>query len=648
MSRLKGSTSASPSCPVFLDRVVTSLFPDQLDLAFTEEQPAVYISDAPTISEEELLKACSRIGDSKASGPDGIPNVALKAAIRCRPDVFLRTYNACLAEGTFPRQWKRQKLVLLPKGNKPPDDPSSYRPICLLDSVGKVLERIIYNRAENFTEGAQGLSPDQYGFRKARSTVDAIKVVVDTARQAITGKRWMRGAKQYCAIVTLDVKNAFNTANWGRILCSLKKMNVAPYIRQMVTSYFSDRTLMYNTATGTKVRNISGGVPQGSVLGPLLWNVMYDGVLRLPLPTGTKTVAFADDVVVVVVAKHLEEVTEMANTAAREIRTWLAANGLEPADHKTEAVLVTSRKAREAIILRVGKCDIFSQPSLRYLGVQIDARLRFDEHLRIASEKAGAVCNALARIMPNIGGPRQARRRLLSSVVTSVLLYAAPIWSEAATVSSYVRRMTSVYRRSALRVARAFRTVSYDAVCIISEMMPIHLMAEERAEIYRRRCAQPAVDRRTIAEESRTVSMERWQRLWDSSFKGRWTHRLIPNISGWTTRQQGEVDYYLTQLLTGHGAFKAYRYRFKLEEEPTCPDCQPAREDAEHVFFHCTRFSEERATVQQNLSQQLSPENIVSQMVANKTAWDAVSCFAAAVIRKLRDEERARRCQRTI
>lgn len=644
MSRLKSSATVSPSCPTLLNRIVTTLFPDQPELAYSEGLPSDHRSDAPAITEAELLAACSRAGDSKAPGPDGVPNVALKAAIRTRPDVFLRTYNACLVEGVFPSRWKKQRLVLLPKGNKPPDEPSSYRPICLLDTAGKVLERIICNRLEEYAEGVRGLSSSQYGFRKARSTVDAINVVVGAARRAIAGKKWKRGAKQYCAIVTLDVRNAFNSANWDGILVALRRMEVPEYVRRVIVSYFSERALMFNTDAGPKSRDISGGVPQGSVLGPMLWNIMYDGVLRLPLPSGTTTVGFADDVAVVVVAKHLEEITQMANQAVREIRGWLAANGLQLADHKTEAVLVTSRKVRETITLRVGRCEIRSQPSLRYLGVQIDARLRFDEHLRIASSKAGAVCNALARIMPNIGGPRQARRKLLSSVVTSVMLYAAPIWSAATVVPAYVRKMTSVYRRSALRTARAFRTVSYDAVCVIADMTPVHLMAEERALIYQRRCEDAVTNRRVIDEEAETATRRRWQRLWDLSSKGRWTHRLIPDIAAWTSRQHGEVDFCLTQFLSGHGAFRAYLHRFRLDNDPSCPVCQSVEEDAEHVLFHCPRFEEDREVLRRHV-RHLSPEDIVGEMLASETTWHAMSTFAVVVIGKLRQAEKQRRGQ---
>ena len=115
---------------------------------------------------------------------------------------------------------------------------------------------------------------------------------------------------------------------------------------------------------------------------------MYDKVLRLKLPQGAVTVRFADDVAVVAVAKHREEVTLIANKAVATVRQWLTSVGLQLADHKTETVLITSRKKRETITLRVGNQEIHSQSSLRYLGVQVDARLRFEEHLQICSDKA--------------------------------------------------------------------------------------------------------------------------------------------------------------------------------------------------------------------------------------------------------------------
>ena len=98
---------------------------------------------------------------------DKIPNVALKTVIKAAPDMFLDIYNTCLVDRTFPERWTRQRLVLLPKNNKLPDDPSSYRPLCMLDTLGKMLERFILNRID-LTAVGHLLVDNQYGFRKGR------------------------------------------------------------------------------------------------------------------------------------------------------------------------------------------------------------------------------------------------------------------------------------------------------------------------------------------------------------------------------------------------------------------------------------------------------------------------------------------------
>ncbi|CAB0030730.1 unnamed protein product [Trichogramma brassicae] len=108
----------------------------------------------PGVTLEELRGACTRIRDGAAPGPDGVPNRALKLAVTLRPEAFLRVYSACLSGGVFPSPWKTQRLVLLPKPGRPPDASSSYRPLCMLDTAGKILERIICRHLEVYTEGA--------------------------------------------------------------------------------------------------------------------------------------------------------------------------------------------------------------------------------------------------------------------------------------------------------------------------------------------------------------------------------------------------------------------------------------------------------------------------------------------------------------
>ena len=144
-----------------------------------------------------------------APGIDGVPNEILKNVIKAYPEILPGAFNCCLRERRFFIDWKKQSLVLPRKGNKALEDASSYRPICLLNTMGKLLEELILQRLKALFVGEHGLLENQFGFRKGKSTVDSIQAVDKIATNARkgTGKR-----KGFCALISIDVRNAFNTA----------------------------------------------------------------------------------------------------------------------------------------------------------------------------------------------------------------------------------------------------------------------------------------------------------------------------------------------------------------------------------------------------------------------------------------------------
>ena len=162
-----------------------------------------------TLHSRRTKESGGRLKANIGPGIDGLPNEILKAVIGAYPEILLEVFNSCLREGRFFADWKKQRLVLLRKGNKPLGDASSYRPICLLDTMGKLLEEMILQRLQGHMVCENGLSENQSGFRKGRSTVDAIQSVMDIATKARreTGKR-----KGFCALIGIDIRNAFNTA----------------------------------------------------------------------------------------------------------------------------------------------------------------------------------------------------------------------------------------------------------------------------------------------------------------------------------------------------------------------------------------------------------------------------------------------------
>jgi hypothetical protein len=167
-------------------------------------------------TEEELEAEVGKLGRRNTPGPDGIPAEVVLVASRVAPGAILEVMNDALASRTFPERWRRAKLVLLPKPSE--TEERKFRPICLIDTLGKVLEHLIKARIEKEVQERGDLSDNQFGFRKGLSTMDAIGEVLKLARLANSGS-W--GTKEYCALVALDVENAFNTAPWKRIVRAL-------------------------------------------------------------------------------------------------------------------------------------------------------------------------------------------------------------------------------------------------------------------------------------------------------------------------------------------------------------------------------------------------------------------------------------------
>ena len=227
-------------------KIVEALFPEG---APRESYPRNVAPEVPLFQMSELKLAAKRLVPGKALGPDGIPNEVLRVTIR----------EKRLERGHFPIQWKRQKLVLIPKGkNKNAKAPSLWRPLCMLESTRKLYERMILNRVQLELDDPEneGLLKMQYGFCAGRSTSNSVQVVQKSVDKAFSMKPKPGG---FCAVVTLDVKNVFNTANWEHIYQALNK-RLPLYLMRVISSYLEDRTLMVEMDDGTKEIEITAGV----------------------------------------------------------------------------------------------------------------------------------------------------------------------------------------------------------------------------------------------------------------------------------------------------------------------------------------------------------------------------------------------------
>lgn len=412
------------------------------------------------------------------------------------------------------------------------------------------------------------------------------------------------------------------------------------YIIKIISDYLDSRELIFDTTKGQRRRRLTSGVAQGSALGPDLWNVVYDGILSMELPENTKLVGFADDIAAIVTARYEDQARRRIVQVTRRASDWLIEHGLRLAANKTEMVVLTrQRKFAEPFTVEVDGERIKSVKVLRYLGIKLDAKLTYWAHIQGASDKAATMAAKLSRLMPNVAGPRSSKRRILMSVVHSILLYGAEIWADALEVERNRKKMASVQRRSALRTASAYRTVSEAAVLVVAGVIPIDLLAKERKRVYVRKQGE---ETSSIREEERQRTLREWEQRLQQAAAGRWTAQLIGGLIPWTSREHGEVNFYLTQLLTGHGMFNAYLYRCNRKTSLYCDYCPEEEDDVRHTFFVCKRWSASRTTLEEAVGPTLAVENIVTLMLQSQANWEAVAQYAESVIRNKKREEQER------
>ena len=607
-----------------MDEIVQALFPSHpvREDAVQLEVPVV----CPLFTGEELEEAVLSMKTKKAPGPDGVPVEVMQLVYRSCPDLLLSTFNACLHEGTFPKCWKVARLVLISKGKGDPESPSAYRPLCMLDTAGKVLEKLIKGRLTDAVRVAGDLSPRQYGFRSGRSTIDAVSEVMAAVHRA---EAYGRTRRRVVLLVTLDVRNAFNSARWTDILGALEDdFGVPDYLMRLLRSYLRERSLIFDTKEGQRSADVTSGVAQGSILGPDLWNVFYDGLLRLEMPPESRLIGYADDVAALVSGLTVEHAQLRLGVLMRRVLGWMDARGLSIAPEKTGVVILTKRRIPRIRTISVGDALIESKPCVKYLGVLLDSRMSFSEHVREAANRAATRVSALSRLMANLGGPSPTRRRLLMSTTQSVLLYGAEIWGGVLGREVHRKKLAQVQRRGALRVASAYRTVAESVVLVIAGVIPIALLADERRRLYLRRFEEDATG---VRREERQRTVDAWQRTWEAEQCGAWTRRLVGDLRPWFSRVHGEADFYLTQLLSGHGCFRSYLHKIGKARSQDCLFCPGKKDDACHTFFACGRWERQRADLHAKVGE-ITPESLISEMLSSYDKWSCVAHYARAIL----------------
>lgn len=635
--------------PDFLGTVVQQLFPRVEDDEYLVQNVAERLewSDEWAVSEAEFDRAVNRLNSKKtAPGPDGVPGRVLALALSVLGNRLRRLFTDCLRQGQFPSPWKIAKMVLLKKDGRDANNPSAYRPICLLDEAGKLLERVIaYRINAHLSITGPDLVDTQYGFRKGCSTVDTILRVRSILDEAL------RLGKIALAI-SLDIVNAFNSLPFQAIRQALVEHQIPTYLRKVVEDYLHNRTIQFpGRDSVTREWKVSCGVPQGSVLGPLLWILAYDKVLRAKLPVGVHVVCYADDTFIIATGNNFGETIRLAELGAAYLIRKINGLGLKIAPQKTEAIWfhnLSRGQEPPSSVVSVGNVQVQVGRYMKYLGLILDSKWDFREHFRRLIPRLERVLGALHRLLPNLGGPDEGVRRLYAGVVQSMALYGSPVWSSSLCRGRKNRALLNgLQRRVAIRIARGYRTISYEAAMLLARCPPLDILASTSAAIYHRlRNARPSDEMSSMQRLRKIMQHQAWTswrvRLEDTNAaRQRAPGAILPNFWPWMKRRWA-VTYRLTQVLTGHGCFGTYLNRIGRETTPQCHHCNNDRDDAQHTLEECAAWTNERAALVSKIGRDLSPANVVRAMLHNAGAWKAMVTFCETVMVQKEKKERER------
>jgi hypothetical protein len=374
------------------------------------------------VSRNELIITIKQLKVNSASGWDDIPAKVLQVNHLNLLDPLLHIVNLSLNQGIFPDLLKIAKVIPLYKGNELCHF-TNYRPISILNAFSKIFERVFYNRLYDFLIKENILYDKQFGFRKQFSTEMALLLLTDKISAALELGEFVLG-------VFLDFSKAFDTVNHAILLDKLQHYGIRGVANNWIRSYLCERS-QYVCYDGEKssVKSISCGVPQGSILGPLLFLVYINDLSKIS--NNLFMLMYADDTNIFLCGKRLRDLEILMNTELSSLTEWLNVNKLSLNVSKTHYMLFTPPrlKVHYNINLYTNNTEIHSVTQTKFLGVMLDSKLSWKPHMKYISTK----------VSKNIGILSKAKRYLEFKSLTCLyysfiypyIVYCIAVWGGA-------------------------------------------------------------------------------------------------------------------------------------------------------------------------------------------------------------------------
>ena len=375
---------------------------------------SMYFSPA---TDEEVLDIISGLKNTNSLGHDNIPNKVVKYCKSELAHIICHIVNQSMADGVFPELLKTAKIVPVFKSE---NDKlvNNYRPISILTTFSKIFEKAVFARLGDYMEKYKILHENQFGFRKGLSTCTALLQLVDELANSIDHGQTTVG-------VFVDLAKAFDTVDHRILLQKLEHYGIRGVVLKWFNSYISNRKqCVLVNSTISKLSNIKCGVPQGSILGPILFILYINDLTHVSHKL--KNIMFADDTNLFLTGKSINEVENEMNSELAKVNIWFQANLLSLNVKKTSYMIFGNSKNKTANIY-IDNILLNRQYDTKFLGVILSANLKWNKHIDVVVSKASKNIGIIAKVRHLL--PQKLTRNLYFTLVHPYVNYCNLIWA---------------------------------------------------------------------------------------------------------------------------------------------------------------------------------------------------------------------------
>ena len=404
----------------------------------------------------EVNKLTCGLDANKAPDLYGISAKIVKMGGYVMDSIISHLFNMSIEHGKFPSFLQNAKVIPCHKDDSRLEM-SNYRPISLLPTISKIFEKLMYARLIEFINKHNILYEYQFGFQSGMSTEYAVNALLDNIVNTLENK-------EYGVCILLDFAKAFDTVNHEILLKKLDHYGMRGVAQQWLRSYLSNR--MQCTEVGdsqSELEIIRWGVPQGSVLGPLLFLIYINDIVNSS--NIFKFILFADDTSLYYSCKNVQALESIMNQELSKISEWLSANRLSLNVGKSKLLYFTNnnRTVLQNINIKINDQILAEVSSAKYLGVYIDNKLQWDSHINAIKLRLSKGASILAKIRHYV--PKSVLRSLYFTFINSHIDYNLLNWGIAPLANI---EMISKKTRKAIRLI-SFKPYDEEAIPLFKQ-----------------------------------------------------------------------------------------------------------------------------------------------------------------------------------